>query len=143
MKWIKNSRGLSLAELLATVVLVSIILMLVFSIVVSSQSQSIEQTKEVQQINDASYVLKVLTRDFRKTTDVQINNDYYTLTLYEETMPVTYEFKNNELYRNNLILVNNIYGFSLKNDVTTIEIKFSMNGQNYHTSLSFRRGSTQ
>ena len=149
MNWIKNSRGLSLIELLATTVLVFIIFMLVFNIVVSSQIQNNEQTKEVKQINDASYVLKVVTKDLRKTETVNISNDdinKYVLVFHKETSlgPLTYEFRNNALYRNNLILANNIENFKIipSIDNTFIKITFTMNGQNYQASLSYRKGST-
>ena len=141
---VKNERGLSLIEVLASFILISIILVLVFSIVVSSQKQNIDQTKEATQINDASYVLKILTKDIRNTNQVNvIGTTKYELILHDGMHPIVYEFKNNELYRSDQVLANNIERFSMQHVITAtfLNIAFTMNEQDYHASLSYRKGS--
>ena len=140
---VKNESGLSLIEVLVTSVLVSIILVLAFSIVVSSQKQNIDQTKEATQINDASYVLKVLTKDVRNTKQVNIvGTTKYELVQHEASKVIKYEYKNNELYRNDQMLANNIEEFLIQHVImdTFLNIAFTMNDQDYHASLSYRKG---
>ena len=143
MKWIKNSRGVSLIEILAATVLISIISLLVFDIVNASQKQSIEQTKEGQQINDAAYVLKVITKDVRKTSKVEFKpNNEYVFHLHESSKQVIYKYVNNELFRNDQLLANRVEGFEIKStdQNSYIDVSFSINSQAYKASVAYRKG---
>ena len=144
MGWINNRRGLSLVELLATVVLVSIILVIVFSIVVSSQNQNIEQTKEGQQINDAAYILKLITKDARNTKQIELLSNAYEFKLHENlgSVSIYYEYKNDELYRNNQLIGNKVKEFKVTVNDKYVDISFLLNGQAYKASLSYRKGSS-
>lgn len=139
----KNERGFSLIEVLASFILFSIILVLVFSLTVSSQSENIRQTKEATQINDASYVLKVLTKDLRNTKQLNtIGTTKYELLLHEGMSPIIYELKNNELCRNNQKLAKNVEQFTMQHVINDsfLNIAFTMNEQEYQASLSYRKG---
>jgi prepilin-type N-terminal cleavage/methylation domain-containing protein len=143
MKWIKNDRGLSLIEILAATVLISIITLLAFDIVNASQKQSVEQTKEGQQINDAAYVLKVITKDIRKTSKVEIKpNNEYIFHLHETGQQVIYKYVNNELLRNDQLLANHIEDFEIKPIELNsyIDVSFSINSQAYKASIAYRKG---
>lgn len=145
MKWIKNDRGLSLIEILAATVLISIITLLAFDIVNASQKQRVEQTKEGQQINDAAYVLKVITKDIRNTGEIDFSTtNEYVFHLHENNEKVTYKYVNKELFRGSQLIANKVEGFHLEPIVldSSIKLSFSINGHAYEASLSYRKGST-
>ena len=144
MKWIKNNRGVSLIEVLAAILLITIVSLLAFDIVNASKKQSVEQTKEGQQINDAAYVLKVVTKDVRKSSKVEILPDNeYIFHLHETSQKVTYKYVNNELLRNGQLLANHVNGFELKSieENAYIDVSFTINSQAYKATLAYRKGS--
>lgn len=65
--FIKNTRGMTLIEILAVTVITSIIAILIFSIIQSSVTQQVQQTKEAANLRDITYALKVVTKDIRRS----------------------------------------------------------------------------
>ncbi|WP_397539478.1 type II secretion system protein J [Rummeliibacillus pycnus] len=72
-KILKNQRGMTLVEILAAVLLMGLVSVLILNVLVESTNQYKEQLSRDKQLNDASYVLKVITKDMRKSTASQIN----------------------------------------------------------------------
>ncbi|MEK4759306.1 prepilin-type N-terminal cleavage/methylation domain-containing protein [Viridibacillus sp. FSL E2-0187] len=75
MKIVNNEKGVSLVEILATIVLTAIVATLIFNVQLSSSKQYDKQLNKNQQLNEVSYVLKVITKEMRKTTDISSIND--------------------------------------------------------------------
>lgn len=69
MKLLKNKKGLTLIEVLATTAIISFIAILIFSIIQSSIDQRVKQTKETRDLFDISYALKVVTKDIRRAVN--------------------------------------------------------------------------
>ena len=67
-----NEKGITLVELLAAVVLASIVMLLVFSVLMSGTKQYKNQLEKNNQLTDISYALKMITKDIRKTENPQI-----------------------------------------------------------------------
>ena len=67
-----NEKGITLVELLAAVVLASIVMLLVFSVLMSGTKQYKGQLEKNNQLTDISYALKMITKDIRKTENPQI-----------------------------------------------------------------------
>ena len=67
-----NEKGITLVELLAAVVLASIVMLLVFSVLMSGTKQYKGQLEKNNQLTDISYALKMITKDIRKTKEPQI-----------------------------------------------------------------------
>ncbi len=145
-----NQQGLTLVEVLAVIIILSIIFTFIFSIMNSSISQHSEQGKEVQQIQSGAFVLKQITKDMRKSYRIEIDsenaNKYYLYN--KEKLLYQYEYtSNNELLRtdeNNDVTVvgKNIESFfiSTDNEGKEATIFFEINGKEYRTTINFRRG---
>ncbi|WP_339288794.1 prepilin-type N-terminal cleavage/methylation domain-containing protein [Ureibacillus sp. FSL K6-0786] len=145
-----NQQGLTLVEVLAVIIILSIISTFNFSIMNSSISQHSEQGKEVQQIQSGAFVLKQITKDMRKSYRIEIDsenaNKYYLYN--KEKLLYQYEYtSNNELLRtdeNNDVTVvgKNIESFliSTDNEGNEATIFFEINGKEYRTTINFRRG---
>lgn len=68
MKYIgKNNRGMTLIEVLATLVITAIVAILIFNIIQSSTKQKFLQTREADNLYNVTYALKVITKDIRRS----------------------------------------------------------------------------
>ncbi|WP_431029585.1 PilW family protein [Lysinibacillus sp. LZ02] len=142
----KNENGLTLVEILATVIILFIVCIFVYNIIFSANKQNTLQVTESKQINDAAYILKQITKDIRKTYDITINpsdaNHYYFNDKNNNTLIEYIYTADNSLYRDGGIIANNINSFSISPNSTTntATITFVLNEQPYNTTLAFRRG---
>lgn len=148
MKWLRNSKGLTLFEVLAVVVILAIVSMLSISIVTSATKQQIEQSAHNRDIKDLSFALKVITKDFRKSDNLITESDdttdppteLHTLLLGDEIVS-TYRLENNQIIRNSNgsdeILAYKISKFTISGGA--IEI-ISEDGQRATTDITQRRG---
>ncbi|MGG2053668.1 prepilin-type N-terminal cleavage/methylation domain-containing protein [Lysinibacillus pakistanensis] len=148
MKWLRNSKGLTLFEVLAVVVILAIVSMLSISIVTSATKQQIEQSAHNRDIKDLSFALKVITKDFRKSDNLITESDdttdppteSHTLLLGDEIVS-TYRLENNQIIRNSNgsdeILAYKITKFTISGGA--IEI-ISEDGQRATTDITQRRG---
>ena len=99
----KHQQGFTLVETLAVVVIISIISVLLFSILSSSTSTHQKQAKK-QNLQDTSYALKLITKDFRKATQFDDATDTFTTRDGQQT----YILSNNTITRNGEIIATNI-----------------------------------
>ncbi|MEY2370799.1 MULTISPECIES: PulJ/GspJ family protein [Lysinibacillus] len=107
----KHQQGFTLVETLAVVVIISIISVLLFSILSSSTSTHQKQAKNNKNLQDTSYALKLITKDFRKATQFDDATDTFTTRDGQKT----YILSNNTITRNGEIIATNIKEFELKN----------------------------
>ncbi|MFB2516608.1 MULTISPECIES: type II secretion system protein J [Lysinibacillus] len=107
----KHQQGFTLVETLAVVVIISIISVLLFSILSSSTSTHQKQAKKNKNLQDTSYALKLITKDFRKATQFDDATDTFTTRDGQQT----YILSNNTITRNGEIIATNIKEFELKN----------------------------
>lgn len=148
-----SQKGLTLIELLASIVIFFIVSLLVFNIVYSSTKQNHEQSNEATQINNAAYLLKQITKDIRKTNNVETKLiDAQTTYIFKNSNPsqgsspyiaeYMYDVNEKALYRNSSVLVNNVENFSLSVIDTDdeVEIEFLINGKNHDTKIALRKG---
>lgn len=145
-----NQQGLTLVEVLAVIIILSIISTFIFSIMNSSISQHSEQGKEVQQIQSGAFVLKQITKDMRKSYRIEIDsenaNKYYLYN--KEKLLYQYEYtSNNELLRtdeNNDVTVvgKNIESFliSTDNEGKEATIFFKLMAKNIERPLILEEG---
>lgn len=145
-KVIVQENGLTLVELLATVTIIFLVSIFVFNIIFSATHQNQTQTAESQQINDAAFVLKQITKDIRKTYSITIdssNNNHYYFTDKNNNILTEYLYSaNGDLHRKGQILANNVRSFSFSTDMVsnTVTVSFTLNSETYSTTLAFRRG---
>lgn len=101
---LKRSRGMTLVEVLAALVIVSIIIIFIFNIIKSSTIQGVQQTKETNNLFDTTYTLKVLTKDIRRSISVETTQSQLKLTFpssVSNNNTVTYFLENRQLKRRN------------------------------------------
>lgn len=141
-EYFKNYIGFTLVETLAAIVIFSIVMILVFSTLNSSVEQNKEQTAEAFQINDAAYTLKQITKDIRKTYRIDPHKNPYLFMDENNNLlfNYTYDSETKKLFRDNVIIVNNIEDFNMSWNEQTVSIYFNLNNQDYTTTIAFRKG---
>lgn len=138
-KTAKLQHGMTLVEVLAVLVIVSIISVLLFNILGSSTSTHQKQSTKNEELRNASYALKLITKDFRRAR----NFDESTYTFTIDSQSYVYTISNNTITRNGETVANNIESFSLSyvNNILTVNLK-SQNGKEISTNLSLRKKSS-
>lgn len=135
----KNERGLTLVELLAAIVIGSIIMIFVTSILTQSLNEQKRQTSNNKQHTEMRYVLKLITKDMRKSTTFDGNK----FTSLNNSDVATYKFDedNHLITRNDVVIASNINDFKLTNKTSSVRIEIeSLNGNSIDTELYFRSG---
>lgn len=136
---IKNEHGLTLIETLASVVILSIVLIFVGNILISSNDTNKKQLSKNQQLDELSYVIKVITKDMRKTTEITTPD--YTFENKKKSLKYYYLYEPtlNTIERNGEIIATNIKSFSIDQDGAFYEIKIKNNNDyEIKTQLTFR-----
>lgn len=143
MKWLRNSKGLTLFEVLTVVVILAIVSMLSISIVTSATKQQLEQSTHNRDIKDISFALKVITKDFRKSDVLKTTDpptELHTLLLGEEIVS-TYRLENNQIIRNSNgneeVIASGISIFTIRGGTIVI---ISEDGQTVTTDITQRKG---
>ncbi|WP_299510788.1 prepilin-type N-terminal cleavage/methylation domain-containing protein [uncultured Rummeliibacillus sp.] len=117
-----NEKGISLVEILAAIVIMSILSILILYLLTKSTTQYNEQLNEANQLNDISYVLKIITKEIRKTTvdniqpinnGIKINNTNYRLDNSTHTI---YKYTGNpdDFSKNDEVLATNVEIFDIQ-----------------------------
>jgi Tfp pilus assembly protein PilW len=102
---INKSNGLTLVEVLAVLVLLSLVTLLIFSVLTFGQKNFSTQQGQVQKQQDLTYVTKLITKEVRQATSVKTENG--TLVIDANT----YTLKENSIYKNNSELIAGIQAF--------------------------------
>lgn len=132
----KKERGMTLIEVLAVIIILSIISILLFSILNRSNTIYHQQSINNEELNDAAYILKVLTKEIRKNsvvvviskTELKIGNSYYVF--HKNDKKITKDGK---------IQFSNIEDFEVtrKENMLTLKI-INRQGKEHTTDLSIR-----
>ncbi|OBW53504.1 hypothetical protein A9986_15140 [Solibacillus silvestris] len=124
----KSEFGMTLIEVLATLVIASIIAIFIFNFIKSSTDQNIQQTKETGDLFDISYALKVITKDIRRSEYVDIDVAELKL-IFPNNNEVKYVLEGNQLKKELIrytdgVKKETLYGIGcFKVNFTTIEEK--------------------
>lgn len=70
----KNEKGFTLVEVLAVIVILAIVSAILFNLLTSSNKEYKSQVDDTTNLNELSFIMKEITRDFRKTKIVDIQN---------------------------------------------------------------------
>lgn len=128
-------------EVLAVILILSIVSTILFSILSSSKETNKKQLENNEQLSELSYVLKLITKDMRKTITYDPNNS--TFKNRDGSIQYTYIFdaEKNTITRNNEVIATHIHSFSLTSIGDSISINIeSINEHTISTQLSFRSG---
>ena len=139
---IKQQQGLTLVEVLAVLVIFSIISVLLMNILGFSTSTYQKQLTKNKELQNTSIVLKLITKDFRKS--VKFDEATYTFTTIVDGVNIeqTYVLSDNEITRNGETIATDIEVFELSNQESsstlTIRLK-SKHDQEIRTELTSRK----
>jgi prepilin-type N-terminal cleavage/methylation domain-containing protein len=143
-KYINNERGLTLIELLAVLVIGSLILILISNIHIFGHKQNKEQSQKAASLYDVSYAAKVITKEIRKAEKVKVKNDILTLNP-DKPNQVIFKESNGSIFMNESPIVMDITRFIVKrkegsNKIIELDIESqSLNGK-ITTEIYFRGG---
>src|SRR5690625_3509125 len=98
-KQILNEKGLTLAELLAALVIGSIIFLLIMSVLLSIQKQYNSQSDKINNLTDITLAAKAITKDLRSAQSVDIISESH-MEISTFIGNIRYEFVDDVLKKN-------------------------------------------
>ncbi|MGE7839165.1 PulJ/GspJ family protein [Lysinibacillus sp. NPDC093712] len=142
MSKLQNEKGMTLLEVLAATIIVTIISVFLLSILINSNNTSNKQMKSSMQLTDASYALKVITKDARKSTQLKSSGDEYTLKNDQNSEEYIYKFNREDqiLTRNKEVIASNVSNFKIDNMGNYITIEITQPGNKPFLSTIYFRG---
>ena len=99
----KNEKGFTLVEVLAVIVILAIVSAILFNLLTSSNKEYKSQVDDTTNLNELSFIMKEITRDFRKTKIVNIENNqviFKTTENEQEKVIATYTKTGDTLRKN-------------------------------------------
>lgn len=99
----KNEKGFTLVEVLAIIVILAIVSAILFNLLTSSNKEYKSQVDDTTNLNELSFIMKEITRDFRKTKIVDIQNNqvvFKTTENNQEKVIATYTKTDDTLSKN-------------------------------------------
>jgi len=136
---LKNQKGLTLVELLATIVISSIVVIILFGIFTSANKEYNKQTKLNQDLSDISYALNVITNEIRESDSAFVATDG---TIVIEDIKYQYDEATSSIKIRNdsetTVFLTQIYGVSFcheRENLINLSIT-AKNNKNVSTSIS-------
>lgn len=85
--YLYNEKGITLVEVLAVLVIGTIILLLISNIHLFSQKQYKSQSEKTRHLYDVTYAVKVITKEIRKAnaSTIEISDDGHSIKLNAQT----------------------------------------------------------
>lgn len=134
----RNEKGVTLVEMLAAISITALIIVMITSTHIFVQKQFNNQRQELDQINDLTYVLKLITNDFRKTPpaaieviderNINLGTEHYSWDMTEEA-----------LYKNGQIIVRQIESFFVTEHEQEIHLTIKQTDQEEKMLILTRR----
>lgn len=140
----KNNKGLTLVEILATLVILGIVMLLLFSLINNTNAEGNKQTKENRELQTISYALKIITKDVRQSTGtIPVNPYEFTLiNAFGSSNNLTYKYDvdTKTLSRNSSPIAINVDYFEAIYSPNSLNIQI-INSQNEEvaTTLYYRK----
>lgn len=130
-KYLKNEKGLTLVEVLAVIIIGSIIMLLIFNVHLFSQKQYKSQSEKSRHLYDVTYAAKVITKEIRKAEKVTVKDNMLTLTL--NLNEAVFELKSNSIVKDGNPFILEISKFEVDSDGQKITLAIESivkNGKN-------------
>lgn len=143
-KPLKNEKGLTLVEVLAVIVIGSIILLLILNTLIFGQKQYKEQSEKARSLYDVTYAAKVITKEIRKADKSKIQNMGSNKNHIKLADDIEYKYNShNESIdtKDGSTLVKGVGKFyiELEDDKVSIKIE-SLSNKIVETEIVLRRG---
>lgn len=103
----KNQKGLTLVELLAVIVLLSLVLLLVSSIHLMGLKQYSTQSQSIKNQENTRLAMTMITKDIRRSTSISVA-DSTDLKLVINNQPVTYSLNQWQIDKNGRAVVSGV-----------------------------------
>jgi len=143
-----NERGVTLLEVLAVTVIATLVSLVVMSILMNSKTTSDKQMESTIQLSDTTYILKVVTKDTRKSTEIHKKplDEYteYTLINNQNNRKYTYVYhqKDQTITRNDEMIAANVLDFNIEDKRSHVIIDITTpNSKPFSSTIYFRGGS--
>jgi len=107
---LKNEKGMTLVEVLATLVIVSIVIIFLVGIQVVVQKQFKSQTTSTEQLTDITIAMKSITKELRLAEEVSANESELLIQLAPDEQ-VSYVLQEDTLQRNDSDYIHEIKNF--------------------------------
>lgn len=136
----KNEKGLTLLEVIAYIAILSIILVLSFSIMSNSKAEHNEQYKNTQLLTQNSYVMKQITSDIRESINLESSSDLVIMQK-KNSIQTTYNYDASTftLYRNSQPIANNLKLFYIRANSDSVNIKLTnLRNEQLNTTIYLR-----
>ena len=114
-KYLKNEKGLTIVEVLAVIIIGSIIMLLIFNVHLFSQKQYKSQSEKSRHLYDVTYAAKVITKEIRKAEKVTVKDNMLTLTLNESNETI-FEWQNDTIMKDGNSFILEISKFEVERD---------------------------
>ncbi|MGE7689424.1 PilW family protein [Lysinibacillus sp. NPDC097214] len=140
---IHKESGLTLVEVLAVIVISSLIALIIYSALSQSSTNYHKQADTNKSINDAAYALKVITKEIRKNPNTVSSNYPTELTInrgIEGEIQFVLDKEKQSINRNGVIFSTDVLDFkiSLNGQAITIIIT-NVQGKKFSAELYLRK----
>lgn len=138
--FLRNEKGLTLVEMLATISIASMLILMISSTHLFVQNQYNKQTEQIKQLNDMTYVIKLITHDFRRAESENIKvdgNNEHMIVIGENR----YEWNKSEeaIKKNDNIVVHQITSFFVREENEEINISIKQANEKEQKFILTRR----
>lgn len=139
-KLFNNEDGVSLVELLATLVIGSLIMVFIISIHIFIQNQYKSQSTDVKRLIDITIAAKVITKDIRSASRIETANEKEVTLIFNDD-DITYSFKEDQhhLKRNGETYIYDLEYFKVEKEGSKISLEIkSKSGKEIKTEVIIR-----
>ncbi|MET3658995.1 prepilin-type N-terminal cleavage/methylation domain-containing protein [Sporosarcina psychrophila] len=126
----RNNRGVTLVEVLAVLVLMSLILLMINGVHQYGQKQFVRQKEQIQNQENVQFAVKYITREIRRHGTFEVEGKHKLIIGNEkgDSSEDVYIYKNNAIYRNDTILIEGIGSFDLERKSQGVKLTIGSNG---------------
>lgn len=140
-KLAKSEDGLSLVELLAVLVIGSIIILFISTTHIFIQNQYNNQSTDVKGLTDITIAMRAITKDIRSADEIETTEDSKKLIITGGGVETSYYFKENILEKNGVPYIYDLEDFEAKSNDSKIQLKIvSKSGKKAETEIVIRGG---
>jgi len=137
----KDSKGLTLIELLAVLALSGLVMLLIVSFFLFGSRNFSHQNDQTAVVSNARYSMDYLTRQIRKATELEVNEDGDILVIDSSEI----KLEDHSLYHDNYEIASGIDNFMVSKNGNEVQIEIMIidsNAQEYKLSsiVNLRRG---
>ena len=143
-KYFNNEKGLTLVEILAVIIIGSLIMLLISNVHLFGQKQYKSQSEKSRHLYDVTYAAKVITKEIRKADEKGIANVGLKRDHIKLTSVIEYKYNSaNKSIENKdgTILVKDIKEFVISRSGSQVDLEIiSVTGEKVKTKIVLRKG---